>query len=252
MKVWQKVLIVVVAAAVGFGAGSFLRKARRDKIGLDAQRNLLDTVLVKESEPSEESKTTQTEELKPQISFKVPFTSQAPFGVWDADHEDFCEEASVVMAGFYKSGKTLDSQTADNEMQKLKQWQVANIGEWKSTNAQDSLKIASANYGIKGNVIYDFTIKDLKKALSDGHLVLLPAAGRKLGNPYFKQPGPVYHMLVVRGYDSQYIYTNDPGTRHGENYKYYPEIILNAAADWPGSEQAILDAKTRRAMIVID
>ena len=44
--------------------------------------------------------------------------------------------------------------------------------------------------------------------------VLLPAAGRLLRNPYFSGQGPLYHMLVVKGYTRDgKIITDDPGTR---------------------------------------
>ena len=73
----------------------------------------------------------------------------------------------------------------------------------------------------------------MKKALSENKAILIPVAGRMLGNPYFQSPGPIYHMLVIKGYtkDGDFI-TNDPGTRNGENYIYSPEVIMNALHDW--------------------
>ena len=38
--------------------------------------------------------------------------------------------------------------------------------------------------------------RQIKEFLMAGKLVIVPAAGRQLGNPYYKAPGPVYHMLV--------------------------------------------------------
>ena len=54
-----------------------------------------------------------------------------------------------------------------------------------------------------------------------------------LGNPYYKQPGPIYHALVLKGYtkDGKFI-TNDPGTKRGADYLYDPQVILNAMHEW--------------------
>jgi hypothetical protein len=83
------------------------------------------------------------------------------------------------------------------------------------------------------------TVELIKQELARGNLVLLPAAGRELGNPYFRRPGPLYHMLVVRGYNTegQFI-TNDPGTKHGEQYLYSAKKLLAAVHDWNGGEVA--------------
>ena len=67
-----------------------------------------------------------------------------------------------------------------------------------------------------------------------GRPVIVPLAGRLLGNPYYTQPGPVYHMLVVKGIaENGDIITNDVGTRHGRNLTYAPDVFLNAMHDVP-------------------
>ena len=39
---------------------------------------------------------------------------------------------------------------------------------------------------------------------------------------YYAHPGPVRHMLLIKGYDGErgVFITNDPGTRHGESFEY--------------------------------
>jgi len=64
----------------------------------------------------------------------------------------------------------------------------------------------------------------------------VPAAGRELGNPNFTDPGPLYHMLVVRGYTENNFITNDVGTRKGENYQYKYDVLMNAIHDWNGGD----------------
>ena len=46
--------------------------------------------------------------LPEEINIAVPFTSQAPYAIWDPLHDDACEEASLIMLdAFYKNKKTL-------------------------------------------------------------------------------------------------------------------------------------------------
>ena len=55
-----------------------------------------------------------------------------------------------------------------------------------------------------------------------------------MGNPFFTGEGPLYHMLVLRGYTTTTFIANDPGTRHGENYQYTFDVLMNAIGDWDG------------------
>jgi hypothetical protein len=79
--------------------------------------------------------------------------------------------------------------------------------------------------------------------------VIVPAAGRLLGNPYFTAPGPIYHMLILRGYtaSNQFI-SNDPGTKRGESYVYSVDTIMNAMHDWNNGEEITEGAK--RVLVV--
>jgi uncharacterized protein YvpB len=99
-------------------------------------------------------------------------------------------------------------------------------------------------------VIYDFPKEDLKKYLAKGNPVIVPAAGRELKNPNFTAPGPLYHNLVLVGYDKNIIITNDPGTRKGRGYIYDMDVLYNAIHDFPGKPENIIQG--RKAMIVLE
>jgi hypothetical protein len=73
---------------------------------------------------------------------------------------------------------------------------------------------------------------------------------RLLGNPNFTSPGPLYHNLVLVGYDGDNIITNDPGTKRGEGYVYNINILYNAIHDFPGKPEDIESGK--KAMIVLE
>jgi len=88
-------------------------------------------------------------------------------------------------------------------------------------------------YGLSATLVTDPSAEDLKRLVANNHLVIVPAYGRALKNPYFTAPGPVYHMLVLKGYTANDMFvTNDPGIKQGANYQYSTTILLNAIGDW--------------------
>lgn len=184
------------------------------------------------------------------FNLALPFTSQAPFGVWDAVHEDTCEEASILMVAEYFAGASgkLDANAADAEMRNLVAYEDAH-GYGYSVSAAE-LKAIIEDYddgAYTAEIIEDPSADDLRALLVDGYPVIIPAAGRMLGNPFFTGAGPLYHMLVLRGYDDGNFITNDPGTRHGENYTYDETVLMNAIADWTGDD---IDTTQKRIVVM--
>lgn len=166
----------------------------------------------------------------------LPFTSQAPTGNWDVVHEDTCEEASVHMIVEYFNGTPsgkLNTASADKAMLALVAYEDAN-GYGYSVSAAELQAIILDFYdgAYDVDIIEDPSADDLKALIADGFPVIIPAAGRMLGNPFFTGEGPLYHMLVLRGYEDGRFVTNDPGTRHGENYTYDEDVFMNAIHDW--------------------
>ncbi len=173
-----------------------------------------------------------------EINLDVPFTSQAPYAVWDAIHEDACEEASVIMAAHFVLKKSIpDAAYADKEIAKIINWEDQNFGFSKDTNAEKTAEILRKFYGLKNTEVkYSVTLDDVKTAVGRGYPVIFPLHGRGL-NPYFRDGGPLYHMLVIKGYTKDgKIITNDPGTKRGKNYVYGADFLLNAIHDWNGGD----------------
>ncbi len=188
--------------------------------------------------------------ISSQINLAVPFTSQAPNGNWDAIHEEFCEEASVLMAISYVNGWPISSpDMADQKMFEIKAFEENRFGYYKDTTAEETATILREFYKYdKVKVVYDPTVESIKMALAESRVIIIPAAGQELGNPYFTPPGPLYHMLVIKGYTKAGNFiTNDPGTRHGADYIYNPGVIMNAIHDWNGGN--VLNGK--KVMIVV-
>ena len=114
------------------------------------------------------------------------------------------------MAHYYLVGKTLNPKIMDAEILKLIEWENKTFGYYEDTTAAEIARILREYFGHKNvEVRYDFTIEDIKSEVASGHPVILPAAGRLLGNPNFRRPGPLYHALVIKGFTKNKIITND-------------------------------------------
>ena len=164
---------------------------------------------------------------------EVPFTSQAPFGVWDALHEDACEEASLIMVKYFQNGKkTITKDIADQEIKNMIAYENKN-GYGISITLKQLNDIAKNYYDMTtGRVEKNITVDDIKTELTAGHPVIVGAAGKVLPNPNFKNGGPNYHMLVIKGYDQNGSITNDPGTRLGEGFRYSFSDLMKSIHDW--------------------
>ncbi|MEO8065706.1 MAG: C39 family peptidase [Candidatus Doudnabacteria bacterium] len=162
----------------------------------------------------------------------VPFTAQAPTNNWSRNED--CEETSVAMATAYLNGQSGDMMSAgdaQNAINQLKNWENINTGYNANTGADATTKMAEGAFKLKVTQIKDFTELDLKSALAKHHPVLLPINAKLLANTY-KDNGPTYHMIVVRGFDERGFIINDPGTNSGDGNVYTFETLKNASANW--------------------
>ena len=58
----------------------------------------------------------------PTVLLEAPFTSQAPFGNWDAPYQEACEEAALIIAYTYLQSTPLTPESADKEIVHLTTW----------------------------------------------------------------------------------------------------------------------------------
>jgi hypothetical protein len=186
-----------------------------------------------------------------EVNLAVPFTAQAPRGIWEPPYKEFCEEASVLMAVSYLQGEAIEGVAdAEQKMLAIKAFEEERLGHYEDTTAEETAVILREYYKIKDvTLLENPSAADLTAALAAGKLVILPAAGRLLGNPYYTPPGPLYHMLVIKGYTAEGKFiTNDPGTRRGADFLYSPEVILNAMHDWRTDAQV---DQGRKVVIIV-
>jgi hypothetical protein len=184
--------------------------------------------VTKEPEP------VSTEKLLPaKVLLSVPFIPQAPFGVWDALHEEACEEASLLtIFHFVKGEKNISKESIESEIQDMVAYEEEN-GYGPSITLEELNTIAKNHLDMKtGHLVTNATIDKIKAELIDGNPIIIPASGKTLKNPNFKNGGPVYHNLVIIGYENDIFITNDPGTRLGKGYEYSAQTILDSIHDW--------------------
>lgn len=180
----------------------------------------------------------------------IPFITQAPFRSWkEYPFNHTCEEASVLQVYYYFEKKQpTDESKIRQELLELVDFEIKNYGIHEDTSASQTAKLIKDYYGYDARVYYDIFLEDIKKELAAGNPVIIPAAGRLLGNPNFTPPGPLFHMLVLKGYTSTDFIANDPGTyRTGADWKYSYQTLENAIHDWNDGD--VLNGK--RAMIVV-
>lgn len=244
----MKKLVIIVSVAivlfgVFFGAKKVLsyvvRKAemnRQERIALPEPevRSSSSSSSVMVSSESSSASIVLSHPVRASVNWDVPFTPQAPLANWDELHEEACEEASVLMVLRYFQGQAIGSpEDAEKEIQRLVA-RNAELGFSVDDTAEEvKVLLLDQDPSLRVELLRDPTIEDLQKELSDGALIIVPAQGQFLKNPYFTAPGPRYHMLVLRGYtDDGYVITNDPGTKRGKEYVYPWERLLFAIHDW--------------------
>lgn len=192
----------------------------------------------------------QSISLPNSITLKVPFTPQAPFADWSDPYNEACEEASLLMVDFYLQDLNLSRAKADYEIVRQVKWQ-AEKGYTVDITSQEVAQVARDffNREAKRYGEDEVSVENIKRLLTGGYPVIVPAAGQLLGNPNFRGAGPPYHMLVITGYDEDEFITNDPGTRNGENFRYDYETLMNAIHDWIGNKDSIQQGP--KAMVVL-
>jgi hypothetical protein len=184
------------------------------------------------------------------VILQVPFSTQAPNDNWNRNED--CEETSITMANAFLTGSTEDKLPADaaqNAINNLKAWEQTNLGYNANTGVDATTKMAEGAFNLSVAQIPNFTEADLKTALSANHPILLPINAKLLGNLQYKNGGPLYHMIVLRGFKGDTFIVNDPGTDNGDGNEYPFSVLQKASADWNNANQTI--DSTRKFALVL-
>lgn len=232
-KVYLFLLLIVIALIVA-GGFYFLKGTKNFKWRTITEEPLITQKPTTTSMQKPKITKEKKEEIPTTYKIKnVPFTPQAPFAKWDHDHNEACEETAILIVHYFYEKKDFTPAIADKEIMAMVNYQKKNWGGHFDLEAKEIAGLAKEYYSYKNTrIIYDATIEDIKTEISKGNPVIIPTAGRLLGNPYYRRPGPLYHALVAIGYTPTKIITHDPGTKNGEEYYYTYGTIKKAMHEW--------------------
>lgn len=263
----EDLLIITIVCFAGVGIFFvFWDPSKSQEVVIIEKDHISDTIQKNTSTgmPSEEMEeyevipepSQQVKEIPAKMTHDVVFVAQAPHAQWENElFQDACEEASVLMAGAWirNENKKYSKDHATEELEKMFLFEKGEYGQAFDLSAADTAQFFKDYYAIENiEVVYDISADDIVQVLANGHIVIVPSDGQKIGNPYFTAPGPERHMLVITGYDQKKreFITNDPGTRRGEDYRYSYETLIAAVRDYPTGHKVPI-TQTRTAMIVV-
>jgi len=241
---WAKRLFVLALLAIIGGSAFYIYKNR------EVVQPELPPAEVTYTAPRNPTQPRRSDiEIPKSLQIAVPFTSQAPTANWDELHNEACEEASAIMANaYFKQINSLAPTYVEGEISKLTKWEDDEFGYHLSINTTETVKMIEEVYGLEAETV-EMSEVVVKRALFENKLVIIPANGQMLDNPNFRAPGPVYHMLVVTGYNGSTMVTNDPGTRKGEDYQYSYQTLYKAAGNYMHSTHQV-DLNDKQIIIV--
>lgn len=263
MNFRRNAIILLVAVAIGWGFFfTFSHFSERADKGMTFDQPLPEVPMVEEARGNAGESLPQpitpapspVAPVQPKEWPDVPFISQAPTGEWGkSEFQNGCEEASVLMAHAWRTGKTYTKEAAKRELIAMARYEEKKIGQGIDTDARDTAEVLLKGYFDISDyrIVYDFSLDDLRRTTREG-IIIVPTNGRALGNPNFTAPGPIEHMLVITGYDElkKEFITNDPGTRKGAGYRYPGETLFGAIREYPTGKHLPI-ATQRKAMIVV-
>ncbi len=178
--------------------------------------------------------------LPAETNLAVPFLLQAPHQNWDQPFGDACEEASLIMVDAFYRGRTANygADEGAEAILDVVAFEDMTYGHNKDTDTQEVARTAREHFGYDRVHVFPLTSpEDMKRVLANGYPIIVPAYGKELGNPNFRNGGPNYHMLVVKGYTKNGSWiTNDPGTRRGGDYVYSNDVLMNAIHSFDASD----------------
>lgn len=174
-----------------------------------------------------------------EINLDIPFYPQAPDGDWSLPWKEACEEASVVQAYYFLKWKELSKEKFKSEVLDIVEIQKDILGKYIDSSMSETAQFLEEKFNYTNYEIIDNpTVEQMKYELAQGHPIIAPFAGKELGNSFFTNGWPRYHVLVIVGYNDEYFITNDVWTSRGENFAYSYEVIMDSMHDliplWEG------------------
>lgn len=238
-------IVVLILGAAGVGHYVF-RQLQFQKENVPAAVEISQIERSQQAAPGVSGPTQATQaatqekiQVPAELNLKMTFYSQAPFGDWSEPWQEACEEASILLIAntYYHHDWTREN--FRDEILKLVTWEDQNFGDYRNTSAAQISRMLKEYLGLKSVIHADPTFEDVRQVLARGHLIVMTFAGKMIGNPNYKNGGPVYHAMVIKGYKTgaatgatDKVITEDVGTKNGEDYVYSWSTLRRALHDF--------------------
>lgn len=157
----------------------------------------------------------------------VPFTSQAPDGIWSAPWNDYAEEAVISMIIHWDRQEPISSR----DQARVSMLDIAQFAESEVLDLSQVQTILSNHFSIRGDIMNDPSIESISDVLSLGAVLVVAVDGQVLDNPHYGDPAPEHHMLLIYAETENHFIANDPGTSRGEAYEFEKQKILESIQD---------------------
>lgn len=164
----------------------------------------------------------------------VPYTPQAPGGVWKEPWQNACEETVILMADAHYQDYTFADVSPARGILNVFYIKETYYEKSLDENAERIVALINNFFPWEAYIVEQPTLAQIRAEIDAGHPVIVPAYGKGLKNPYFQAGGPYYHTLIISGYDNetQEFITQEPGTSYGLNFRYPYARIMDAIHDF--------------------
>jgi hypothetical protein len=163
----------------------------------------------------------------------VPFTVQAPLG-WTAPWTDYAEEATLYMAIQWAKGER--SEPVAERIQSIQ----AIAADLPVQQNLENIQTYLFSQGFSSQLSATVTQAVIEQELQEGNLIILPINGQILDSPYYADPAPEEHMILLVGYDEGSFIVNDPGTVRGNKVSYEKNAVIGASMDLNGEKRMLI------------
>lgn len=212
-----------------------------DKTKQALQQRLLEQQQNKEEQKKQERQeklaVSETVSVLPHPSAKdlssVTFFSQAPYGDRSYPYQEACEESSFLLAYYYVKWIQPTKEQYHQDLLKFIELENTELWFYKDTTVQQLVQvIKERDDSVEIGIINSPTVRQLEKQLAQWNIIVAPFYGKNLKNPYYSWEGPDYHMMTIKGYDTENFIVHDVGTSRGENRKYNKQLIIDSIHDY--------------------
>ncbi len=136
--------------------------------------------------------------IRKELNLDAPFYSQAPFGNWDFPWQEACEEASILLAANAYFDHKWTREEFNEQILEMVDWQNERFDTYLDTTAAQTAEILNDYLDLETVTHENPSYEDVVRILNKGHFIIMFFAGKELGNPYFSNGGPNYHVVLVK------------------------------------------------------